>query len=78
MTKGVVENYKSEKKALDKLLVSKEAEAILEANKSDRDNANKEKAKAFEELSAAQKNTKRRRTTWPLLKKNTTKSMTCL
>ena len=59
MTKGVVENYKSEKKALDKLLVSKEAEAILEANKSDRDNANKEKAKAFEELIAAQKNYKK-------------------
>lgn len=59
MTKGVVENYKSEKKALDKLLVSKEAQAILEANKSDRDNANKEKAKAFEELSAAQKKYKK-------------------
>lgn len=59
MTKGVVENYKSEKKALDKLLVSKEAEAILEANKSDYDNAQKEKKKKFEELTAAQKKYKK-------------------
>ena len=59
MTKGVVENYKSEKKALDKLLVSKEAEAILEANKSDYDNAQKEKKKKFEELTVAQKKYKK-------------------
>lgn len=59
MTKGVVENYKSEKKVLDQLLIAKEAQAILEANKADHDNATKEQKKAFEELTAAQKNYKK-------------------
>ena len=59
MTKGVVENYKSEKKVLDQLLIAKEAQAILEANKADHDNAQKEQKKAFEELTAAQKNYKK-------------------
>lgn len=58
LTDGVVQNYQKEKKALDELIVSKQAEAILNANESDYNTAIKEKQKAFDELSKAQSNYK--------------------
>lgn len=54
LTNGVVQNYKKEKKVIDELIVSKQAEAILNANESDYNTAIEEKKKAFDELSKAQ------------------------
>ena len=58
LTKGVVKHYEKEKKAIDDLIVSKQAEAILNANKSEYDAAIQNQAKAFEQLAEAQKNYK--------------------
>lgn len=58
LTKGVVKHYEKEKKAIDELIVSKQAEAVLNANKSEYDAAIQNRTKAFEQLTEAQKNYK--------------------
>lgn len=52
----VIENYKEEKKQLNKLLETKKAQIILNANEEAYTEAIKNKSKAFSDMSAAQNN----------------------
>lgn len=58
MTKGVVENYQKEKEALDKLIETKKAQVILNANEAAYTDAINNRSQAFKNLQQAQSDLK--------------------